>query len=85
MWVAIREEKDARVPAICSMHAVSEVIGSWKVKGKRERERERRENGAHVENENESTTRCCCCCSLDTSFGLTGGGFRSVEEVMLIG
>lgn len=39
MWVAIREEKDARVPAICSMHAVSEVIESWKVKGKRERER----------------------------------------------
>lgn len=48
MWVASREEKDARVPAICSMHAVSEVIGSWKVKGKRERERERG-NRAHVE------------------------------------
>ena len=48
MWVAIREEKDARVPAICSMHAVSEVIGSWKVKGKREREREREEKMART-------------------------------------
>lgn len=49
MWVASREEKDARVPAICSMHAVSEVIESWKVKGVRKREREREEINAHVE------------------------------------